>query len=587
MKLKPRLVVSLTMFLSIAFLKNSQAQVSYGNADVAPKSEYFTVKVNGKEIFTNYHEATGNHFSWFSHAGAAEYEITYHKENLSEYRISPMRLNIPSTQAGNTIRFKVDKPTKLIIQVNYPLVDNMRHSKAYKKNMLFLYADEPESNPPKPGDSNVIVSGSNISSAINSAPKNSIVYVPKGNYIGQVKINKSDIALYLAPGANIVNTHVNPEKNKFDKKELIFDIGSNSNNLTIKGRGFIQGNGDLLRPAKSTGFTLEDLVILNNGGGRTGIVFWGEDLDKLLLKNTKTLTDAADGIDPVSCRDCLIEGNVVYSADDAIVIKERNRATYNVTVKNNMAWSHGANALKIGGHFFKSSDPVYDINFIDNDAIYESFKRGEGFVIGTNTKNGLGNISATITNTYNENLKGILDSYTYYYNNGSGFRWSGKVRLTINNMRIRKARVGHPGIYIETEKDPNKIDAIVTFNNLWIEDRYIKSKQDLIDLGYKPSYKNVTIIFNTNTLASEVFENSIDIRIYPNPVKENQISIQIPQYIKVNGIKIYDVLGKEVFSKKNKSSETKLVLKPNLAKGVYIVKIDSDKGQLSKKIIIK
>ena len=488
----------------------------------------------------NNHTVTGNHFSWFSHSGSAEYEITYHKENINEYRISPMRLNIPSTQVGNTIRFTVDKPTKLILQVNYPLVDNMKHSRTHNKNMLFLYADEPEVNPPKPGDPNVIVSGSNINSTINSAPKNAIVYVPKGTYNQQVKISKSDITLYLAPGANIVNTYVNPKKNDhLDQEEVIYFL-YNTNNVTIKGRGFLQGNGDLLRPRNSSDFILEDLVLLNNGSHRMGIVFWGEDLDNLTVRNIKVLTDAADGIDPVGCRNCLIEKNIVYSADDAIVIKERYRTTYNVTVKNNIAWSYNANALKIGGHFFKLA-PVNGINFIDNDAIYEGNEIPNGFNIGSNTRNGFGDITSTITNTYNENLKGILDSYSYYYNDGNGYRWSGKVRLSINNMRIRKARAGNHGIRIESESDPSKVDAIVTFNNLWIQDRYITSKQDLIDLGYNPFYPNVTINFNVSSNPVNPDNES------PSKPEKLTASERTPTSVKLNWIASTDNIGVEKY----------------------------------------
>ena len=549
--------------------------VSYGDASITPKSEYFTLKINGEEVFVNNHTVTGNHFSWFSHSGSAEYEITYHKENINEYRISPMRLNIPSTQVGNTIRFTVDKPTKLILQVNYPLVDNMKHSRTHNKNMLFLYADEPEVNPPKPGDPNVIVSGSNINSTINSASKNAIIYIPKGTYNQQVRISKSDITLYLAPGANIVNTYVNPKKNDhLDQEEVIYFL-YNTNNVTIKGRGFLQGNGDLLRPRNSSDFILEDLVLLNNGSHRMGIVFWGEDLDNLTVRNTKVLTDAADGIDPVGCRNCLIEKNIVYSADDAIVIKERYRTTYNVTVKNNIAWSYNANALKIGGHFFKLA-PVNGINFIDNDAIYEGTVIPNGFNIASNTRNGFGDISSTITNTYNENLKGILDSYSYYYNDGNGIRWSGKVRLSINNMRIRKARAGNHGIRIESESDPSKVDAIVTFNNLWIQDRYITSKQDLIDLGYNPFYPNVTIDFNVSSNPVNPDNES------PSKPEKLTASERTPTSVKLNWIASTDNIGVEKYEVhyNNKiktvigTSTTLIDLTPNLNPPITVRALD-------------
>ncbi len=88
-----------------------------------------------------------------------------------------------------------------------------------------------------------------------------------------------------------------------------------------------------------------------------------------------------------------------------------------------------------------------------------------------------------------------------------------------------------------------------------------------------------------STLATDEFQNNINVSISPNPSSE-EINIQFPEAIKVETISIYDVLGKEVFIKKIEASKTKLVLKPNLVKGIYMVKVDSNKGQVSKKIII-
>ncbi len=89
-----------------------------------------------------------------------------------------------------------------------------------------------------------------------------------------------------------------------------------------------------------------------------------------------------------------------------------------------------------------------------------------------------------------------------------------------------------------------------------------------------------------STLATDDFQNNISVSISPNPSSE-EINIQFPESIKVETISIYDVLGKEVFTKKIETSETELVLKPNLTKGIYILEVSSEKGRLSKKIIIE
>ncbi len=76
------------------------------------------------------------------------------------------------------------------------------------------------------------------------------------------------------------------------------------------------------------------------------------------------------------------------------------------------------------------------------------------------------------------------------------------------------------------------------------------------------------------------------IQIYPNPTA-NKINIQFSENQNVESISIYDVLGKEVFARKIDASESKVTLHPNLSKGVYFLKIESDKGEFNKKIIIK
>ncbi len=88
------------------------------------------------------------------------------------------------------------------------------------------------------------------------------------------------------------------------------------------------------------------------------------------------------------------------------------------------------------------------------------------------------------------------------------------------------------------------------------------------------------------TLATDEFNNIIDITISPNP-SSDELTIQFSEATKVERVSIYDILGKEVFTKKITSSETKLVLKPNLVKGIYIVKIASEEGHISEKIIIE
>jgi hypothetical protein len=89
-----------------------------------------------------------------------------------------------------------------------------------------------------------------------------------------------------------------------------------------------------------------------------------------------------------------------------------------------------------------------------------------------------------------------------------------------------------------------------------------------------------------STLATDEFQNAIDVIVSPNPTA-NEINIQFSENQNVENISIYDVLGKEVFTKKIESSESKVILHPNLSKGIYFLKMNSNKGKFNKKVIIK
>ncbi len=106
-----------------------------------------------------------------------------------------------------------------------------------------------------------------------------------------------------------------------------------------------------------------------------------------------------------------------------------------------------------------------------------------------------------------------------------------------------------------------------------------------IGKGSSVTYEDVAPAGGTLAVEDNAFIDS-GIQIYPNPTA-NEINIQFPETIKVETISIYDVLGKEVFTKRIEVSESKVTLKPNLSKGVYFLKIASDKGVISKKIIIE
>ncbi len=89
---------------------------------------------------------------------------------------------------------------------------------------------------------------------------------------------------------------------------------------------------------------------------------------------------------------------------------------------------------------------------------------------------------------------------------------------------------------------------------------------------------------NAENRWNSLFTNEISIsnlKIYPNPTKGNYLNIETRETLKVE---IYDILGKKVLETKINSENQKLHIDA-LNKGIYLVRLISDKGQTTKKLI--
>lgn len=84
---------------------------------------------------------------------------------------------------------------------------------------------------------------------------------------------------------------------------------------------------------------------------------------------------------------------------------------------------------------------------------------------------------------------------------------------------------------------------------------------------------NQTLSIDNNTLA--------ELRIFPNPANGNQVEITYNGSI---ALEIFDILGKKVKSK-NLNTNQKIVDITTLKKGVYILKINTKNGTITKKLI--
>ncbi len=76
-------------------------------------------------------------------------------------------------------------------------------------------------------------------------------------------------------------------------------------------------------------------------------------------------------------------------------------------------------------------------------------------------------------------------------------------------------------------------------------------------------------------------DNLSSIKIYPNPVSQNYFNIKTNQSLKVE---IFNILGKSILKTQVNSNNSKIDI-GELVKGIYLVKVISDQGSVTKKLI--
>ncbi|MGH9667908.1 MAG: glycoside hydrolase family 28 protein, partial [Bryobacteraceae bacterium] len=183
-----------------------------------------------------------------------------------------------------------------------------------------------------------------------------IVMAPAGRYLSGTIHLKSNITLYLSPGAVIL---ASPDNGDFDPYETLpFQSVSDKettyfhyalvaaegvHDIAIEGKGAIDGNRTRRGGPKTVAIKLCQRVTLRGITVRNSpnysISFWGTDY--IDIEGVSVLNGYADGIDPDSCRFVRIVNCYVDSWDDAICPKaspsmgmEQRRAVENLTVTN-------------------------------------------------------------------------------------------------------------------------------------------------------------------------------------------------------------------------------------------------------------
>lgn len=194
------------------------------------------------------------------------------------------------------------------------------------------------------------------------------VRLPAGTWLTGTLYLDSDVTILLEKGATLLGSRdrshygqprPNPGANgrpPFAYPAML--AGSNLRNVTIKGEGTIDGQGEAfrdktrLRPKAIYLVGCRDVLVENVSMRNAGS--WMQhyrDCDRLTLRGIRVFNHASynnDGLNVDSCREVTITGCRVDSDDDAIVLKSLSRKPCeNVTISNCQVSSH-CNGIKMG-----------------------------------------------------------------------------------------------------------------------------------------------------------------------------------------------------------------------------------------------
>lgn len=250
--------------------------VTYPSAPDLATSPYFDVEANGRKVWTEKIGAGGLedlNVARFSCAGRQEITVTA-SEAITHYVIRPKSRGVRAQVEGRELRFTLDGPQKLYIEVN-----DLPH--------LAVFADPLEENPPLEGTPGVVY------------------YGPGHHQVGEITL-QSHQTIYIAAGA-VVQANIR---------------GKDVQQVKIAGRGSLNGN---IRIDRAEDLEVEGIFIRNTKGWSNTLT----DCRRSVYRNVKVFSYEGvwglDGINPISCKDFLIDDCFIRTRDDCISIKSPTR----------------------------------------------------------------------------------------------------------------------------------------------------------------------------------------------------------------------------------------------------------------------
>jgi len=335
-------------------MTQSSVKVHPAPVEESPATDY-TVTVDGQPVFTHQARVSAQPinqvwpgyqrpleqteiapFASWDMSGPVEV-IVVSARPIRDARVRPSSRGIRPAVDGNTLRFTVDRPGAITVEIN-----GMRRA-------LHLFANPPETDVPDPKDPNVR-------------------YFGPGVHCPGVMRLTSGQTLYIDGGAVVYGAVV----------------AEDAENIAIRGRGILDGSkfsrGDvsaLINTLCCEHVTIDGITLRDPCGWTLVPV----KCRQVHIRNVKLIglwRYNADGIDFVNCQDCSVEDTFVRSYDDCIVFKglkgwgEGHPCNFapltGIQVRRCVLWCDWGRALEVGAETMASE--IANLVFEDCDIIH-------------------------------------------------------------------------------------------------------------------------------------------------------------------------------------------------------------------------
>ncbi|MEU5597739.1 glycosyl hydrolase family 28 protein [Streptomyces sp. NPDC020298] len=280
----------------------------------APDGDWQTLDIYRPQ-FEEINPATGSgkvynsSLVYFDFQGCAEIEVTYLKGGTTKARVRPDALGIKPELLGDTLRFTLDEPRDVVVQINDEIFD-----------CLHVITNHIDHHPPAADDPDVIYFGPGVQTVAGGT-----LTVPSGKTV------------YLAGGAVL-------------KATVYF---KDVEEAALAGHGVIwasPGGGVLCEGSKN--IRVEDVIIMNPGGYITTL---GE-AENVHMKKVRGFSSKGngDGIDIFSSSGVVLDGCFLRNSDDCVAIYchrwDYYGDTRDITVQNCTLWADVAHPINVGTH---------------------------------------------------------------------------------------------------------------------------------------------------------------------------------------------------------------------------------------------